>query len=113
MSDLLTLAAQIARGEYHPSDCAEDYRKGTGRVEFAKMARDKADWLRAKIRILQDAHARIAALEKERDAYKLRTQALEALCASYRLQRPPSQKTWKLLEKSKAAVKALAGGEAE
>ncbi|MFT5266598.1 MAG: hypothetical protein ACI88C_000019 [Acidimicrobiales bacterium] len=65
MSELLKLAAEIARGEYHPSHCVEDYRKGTGREAFAVLAGNAADRLRGRVRVLRDGAERIAELEAE------------------------------------------------
>lgn len=62
-SRLIKLAAQIARGEYHPSGCIEDYRKGMGRREFAEMAGEYADRARGQVRVLTDARDEIDRLE--------------------------------------------------
>jgi hypothetical protein len=70
MGELLKLAAEIARGDYHPSHCVEDYRKGMGRVEFAAMAGDYADRLRGRVSVMKDAEKRIAELEAEVDALR-------------------------------------------
>lgn len=51
------------------------------------------------------------ALERERDAYKLRAQALEALCAFLPDSAPSVSKD--LEAAGKAAIDALAGGEGE
>ena len=70
MGELLQLAAEIARGDYHPSHCVEDYRKGTGRAEFAREAGECADRLRGRVRVLRDADTRIATLEREAAALR-------------------------------------------
>jgi hypothetical protein len=60
-SELMAFAAALARGEYHPSDHVEDYRKGMGRREFAEMAGDCADRVRAKVSLLKRAAEALAA----------------------------------------------------
>lgn len=64
---LINLGARIARGELHPSHCWEDYRKGTGRHEFAEEAGRYARMARAKVPLLTHAADQITALLAELD----------------------------------------------
>lgn len=52
-----------------------------------------------------------SALEAERDALALLVEGKDGLLAAYRIGRPPSESTWKKLEKAKARLDALKGGE--
>lgn len=67
-SRLIQLGAAIARGEYHPSHCVEDYRKGTGRRDFAALAGDCADRARGQVSVLTSARDHIADQDRKIEA---------------------------------------------
>jgi chromosome segregation ATPase len=75
MNDLLKLAAEIARGVYHPSSYFEDYDKGVGRRDLAAMAGEYADRLRGRVHVLTEAAELI--VELEREVAELRTRLVE------------------------------------
>jgi len=55
----------------------------------------------------RELRERVAELEAEKAAYKMRAEALEGLNACLRVQRSPSQALWKRLEKSHELINRL------
>lgn len=48
--------------------------------------------------------AELAALRRERDAYKMLSEGLDKLCAAYRTGKPPSEATFNKIHKARAAL---------